>query len=448
VILADLNLRVKYYNKSEVFRANDKELEIICNSMEEHCEKRLIEYKKNNTELELEKYKIDKEYEYKYNLFTKMFKEKEITFEQMKALLGIDNNKKEEKIEEYVKKEEEYVEEVEEVVEEEVEEEEKEEEKEVDEEVEEENDEEEENKEDSEYKIDMKKIKKYEGITGPQIKIILNKYKLNDKGAKKTLYERLKEFLEKKMKELGEELEEDDERERELNNMGFFELRKMGVNMEIPNICLETKKSKLIKRILDYNKNESEEKKEEKEEKEENEEENNEIYQYTNRGQLVRSYNSIEEAERKSKVLREEIMKCIKGEQTKGGGFIWKDKEENISKDELKVINYKKSMGIIKEDEKGKEVERYESIKEVCEKNEGLSKGIIDRLCETGEIREGYKYRYINKGNKVKHLTKSEKEEILKRYNKGEDVNVIARIYGKTEKYLKILIKGMKVNKL
>lgn len=48
------------------------------------------------------------------------------------------------------------------------------------------------------------------------------------------------------------------------------------------------------------------------------------VYQYDKNGNLIRTFGSIREAERESKIFRAAIRKCSDGAYKHAGGFVWK----------------------------------------------------------------------------------------------------------------------------
>ena len=103
MILTNMNLRLNYYNKKEVFVATLDELKIVLENMSKHNEmmnnafikpfKEEVEIEKlkleNNKQIELEKIKSNREIELekiKIQTFTSMFERGTITFEQLKEI--------------------------------------------------------------------------------------------------------------------------------------------------------------------------------------------------------------------------------------------------------------------------------------------------------------------------------------------------------------------------
>jgi len=85
-LVTDLELNVKYLNKLEVFKGKDTDLEIIYDEMKKHSSRNnIIKYEVN---MELEKYRIEKEMEMANNkMYREMFENWKLTFDQFKDMI-------------------------------------------------------------------------------------------------------------------------------------------------------------------------------------------------------------------------------------------------------------------------------------------------------------------------------------------------------------------------
>ena len=169
------------------------------------------------------------------------------------------------------------------------------------------------------------------------------------------------------------------------------------------------------------------------------------IYKYSNMGFLISKYKNIKEAAEIERLDADGINDSITEKNKKYGGFIWRDENTEFTSEYIKLINKKNTAVIIKIDKNGKEIKKYNTINDVCKDNK-ISRNILARLCRTGDLKDGYKYKRENEDNVVIHLKKRDKAEILSRYNAGVKIEDLAMKYKKTKKYLKILINKMNEN--
>lgn len=213
----------------------------------------------------------------------------------------------------------------------------------------------------------------------------------------------------------------------------FYELRKMCKDREI---IQAGNKAQIVERLRKHDRVD------EKKQLEEKKEIYADVYQYSNRGVFVESFKNIEEASSKIKIDEFLIRECTDGKLKKAGGFIWRNKRTEFTKDEIKYINLKSSVGVLKMDKNNVIVKRYKSIKEAFE-DTGLSRGIIDRLCRTGNLRGDFKYKKIIESDSLRMLRDGDKRGIMKMYNDGIDKKVIAEKYNRTTKYIKSLIRKL-----
>ncbi|NBV27857.1 hypothetical protein EBS02_02400, partial [bacterium] len=139
---------------------------------------------------------------------------------------------------------------------------------------------------------------------------------------------------------------------------------------------------------------------------------------------------------------KSDIQDCLDKKITKAGEFIWMYNESTFTVDELKEINRKNCMMIIKIDTNGNEIERYSTIKETSEKN-NIGRGVVDRMIANSEFRNGIGYRILNKENKVAVLTDKQKKELMDDYKNGVTIDDLCIKYKRVRKYMKVLIKNL-----
>jgi hypothetical protein len=171
-------------------------------------------------------------------------------------------------------------------------------------------------------------------------------------------------------------------------------------------------------------------------------EDNSLVYQYNNKGEFLARFKCLKDIKIDG-VNKNDIKECLENKTTKAGNFIWKKKETKFTKDELKEINRKNCMTIIKIGKDGNEIERYSTIKEASEKN-NIGRGVIDRMVESKEFRNGIGYKILNRENKVSILTKKEKENLVKDYNNGMSIDDLCTKYGKVRRYMLTLVNKLK----
>jgi phage anti-repressor protein len=168
------------------------------------------------------------------------------------------------------------------------------------------------------------------------------------------------------------------------------------------------------------------------------------VYQYNNKGEFIARFKCIKDIKIDG-VNKNDIKECLENKTTKAGNFIWRKKETKFTKDELKEINRKNCMTIIKIDKDGNEIERYNTIKEASEKN-NIGRGVIDRMVESKEFRDGIGYKILNRENKVSTLKPKDKENLVKDYDNGMSIDDLCTKYGKVRKYMLNLVKKLKSN--
>ena len=166
------------------------------------------------------------------------------------------------------------------------------------------------------------------------------------------------------------------------------------------------------------------------------------IYQYNNKGEFISRFKSIKDIKIDG-VNNNDIKECLENKTTKAGNFIWRNKETKFTKDELKDINRKNCMTIIKIDKDGNEIERYSTIKEASEKN-NIGRGVIDRMVESKQFRDGIGYKILNKENKVTTLKPKDKEKLAKDYKNGMSIEDLCTKYGKVRRYMLNLVNKIK----
>ena len=236
----------------------------------------------------------------------------------------------------------------------------------------------------------------------------------------------------------------DDEAIKELNDKNTFK--------QIREICKELdiiqlgNKMNMIKRIVKYNKQKDLKKETETIERcleEQKQPENDKkIYQYNNKGVFISKYKNITNINIDG-LKQSDIQECLDQKITKAGDFIWRYNETTFSINELKEINRKNCMIIIKIDTNGNEIERYSSIKETSEKN-NIGRGVIDRMVANSEFRDGIGYKILNRENKVSVLTDKQKEELILDFKNGVSIDDLCIKYKRVRKYMKALIRKIK----
>lgn len=164
------------------------------------------------------------------------------------------------------------------------------------------------------------------------------------------------------------------------------------------------------------------------------------VYQYNNKGEFIARFKCIKDIKIDG-VNKNDIKECLENKTTKAGNFIWRKKETKFTKDELKEINRKNCMTIIKIDKDGNEIERYSTIKEASEKN-NIGRGVIDRMVESNQFRDGIGYKILNRENKVSTLKPKDKENLIKDYKNGMSIDDLCTKYGKVRKYMLTLVKS------
>jgi Mor family transcriptional regulator len=87
----------------------------------------------------------------------------------------------------------------------------------------------------------------------------------------------------------------------------------------------------------------------------------------------------------------------------------------------------------------GNVVKTYNTIQEAAD-DSNLSRNIIDRLTMNGEYRDGFRYVLPNKDNKIKHLSKKEIEEIIRKNKEGKTTADLAKEYNKNVATVRRLI--------
>ena len=250
-----------------------------------------------------------------------------------------------------------------------------------------------------------------------------------------------KSLLEEDIMEIEDEENEEDEDEDEENEEEdeFDEYRKElqeKYNFKgIRKLCKELQvvqlgnKDDMIERIIKLKK------------KKEQDASTSFIYQYNNKGNFIAKFKNIDDIKIEG-IAKQNILDCINNLTTKAGDFIWKDKETTFTTEELKEINRKNKITVIKYDAEHNEVKRYDTVKD-CADDIGVGRGVIDRLIENGKMKDGFYYKMLNKENKVVHLTAAQKKEMIEDYNNGMSVKDLSEKYKKVEKYIKMLIRNV-----
>jgi hypothetical protein len=235
----------------------------------------------------------------------------------------------------------------------------------------------------------------------------------------------------------------DEEAIKELNDKNNFkQIREICKELEIIQLG---NKMDMIKRIVKYNKDLKKQLKKEtetielEERKHSEDEDKNYIYQYTDNGVFVNKFETIREAAKKTKTDEEDIKNVLEEKAYKANNFIWRNEESIFSKEELKTINRKNVVIILKMDTDGNVVKTYNTIQEAAD-DTNLSRNIIDRLTMNGQYRDGFRYVLPNKDNKIKHLSKKEIEEIIRKNKEGKTTAELAKEYNKNVATVRRLI--------
>ena len=241
---------------------------------------------------------------------------------------------------------------------------------------------------------------------------------------------------------------DDDENEEESikdldANHSFKQIRQMCKELEIIQLG---NKMDMIKRIVKYNKETKKEAKREENETlelqrylENQDQGQNYIYQYSDDGVFVNKFRTIQEASKRTKTPEEDLKNVLESKAYKANNFIWRNEETTFSKEELKMINRKNVVIILKMDMEGNVVKTYNTIQEASN-DSNLSRNIINRLTMNGEYRDGFRYVLPNKDNKIKHLSNKEIEEILRKNKEGKTTAELAKEYNKNVATVRRLI--------
>ena len=220
---------------------------------------------------------------------------------------------------------------------------------------------------------------------------------------------------------------------------------------QIRKICRENEiiqlggKADMIRRIVRFeniNNRKYDADAESDEESKIDEEDDSLVYQYNNKGEFIARFKCLKDIKIDG-VNKNDIKECLENKTTKAGNFIWRKKETKFTKDELKEINRKNCMTIIKIDKDDNELERYSTIKEASEKN-NIGRGVIDRMVESKEFRNGIGYKILNRENKVKTLKPKDKENLVQDYKNGMSIDDLCTKYGKVRKYMLTLVNKLK----
>ena len=235
----------------------------------------------------------------------------------------------------------------------------------------------------------------------------------------------------------SEDESNDEEAIKELNDKNNFkQIREICKELEIIQLG---NKMDMIKRIVKYNKQLKKDLKKETEtieinryleERKQSDEDKNYIYQYTDNGVFVNKFETTQEAAKRTKTEEDDIKNVLEAKAYKANNFIWRNEETIFSKEELKTFNRKNVVIILKMDVDGNVVKTYNTIQEAAD-DSNLSRNIIDRLTMNGEYRDGFRYVLPNKDNKIKHLSKKEIEEIIRKNKEGKTTAELAKEYNK-----------------
>jgi very-short-patch-repair endonuclease/Mor family transcriptional regulator len=240
--------------------------------------------------------------------------------------------------------------------------------------------------------------------------------------------------------ESEEDESNDEEAIKELNDKNNFkQIREICKELEIIQLG---NKMDMIKRIVKYNKDlkkETETIERYLEERKHSEDEENGIYQYNDEGVFVNKFRTIEEAAKRTKTSEEDLKNVLESKAYKANNFIWRNEKTIFSKEELKTINRKNVVIILKMDMEGNIVKTYNTIQEAAN-DSNLSRNIIDRLTMNGEYRDGFRYVLPNKDNKIKHMSQKEKDEIIRKNKEGKTTAELAKEYNKNVATVRRLI--------
>jgi len=246
--------------------------------------------------------------------------------------------------------------------------------------------------------------------------------------------------------ESEDEESNDEEAIKELNDKNNFkQIREICKELEIIQLG---NKMDMIKRIVKYNKDLKKQLKKETEtieinryleERKQSEDDKKYIYQYTDNGVFVNKFESMREAAKKTKTEEDDIKNVLEAKAYKANNFIWRNEKTIFSKEELKTFNRKNVVIILKMDVDGNVVKTYNTIQEAAD-DSNLSRNIIDRLTMNGEYRDGFRYVLPNKDNKIKHLSKKEIEEIIRKNKEGKTTADLAKEYNKNVATVRRLI--------
>jgi DNA-binding NarL/FixJ family response regulator len=170
---------------------------------------------------------------------------------------------------------------------------------------------------------------------------------------------------------------------------------------------------------------------------------NKKVYQYDNKGNLVKVYNSVKEASQQSGVSDCLISSIVHKNRLTGGGYIWRNKQTTFTKEELdKIYNppTSRELEIIQMTKEGVEINRYPTIVKAAQ-NTQIDPSSLTKACKG--IRKtcgGYKWKYVE-DNCSKRLTKTEQLEIMQKHKDGMLVKDIANIYKKSVDTIRRVIK-------
>ena len=117
----------------------------------------------------------------------------------------------------------------------------------------------------------------------------------------------------------------------------------------------------------------------------------NYIYQYDLKGKFVKEWNSAKEIQRALNYNAALIGKCVSGKRLSAYNFQWK----NYYSDFISPYNNTKGKprAVIQYDLQGNELNRYNSIKEACDKIYGDS-SLIRRACKDFKNKTAYGYKW------------------------------------------------------
>lgn len=144
------------------------------------------------------------------------------------------------------------------------------------------------------------------------------------------------------------------------------------------------------------------------------------ICQYTVKGELVREFVSINDAERELKVGQSSgISACCSHKLKTAYGFVWRFKDEPFSLEENKPKRHQKF--VIKRDAEGNEVARYKSVSEAAREN-GFGRHALQQTNVIG----GFSYEVEKKEN-----------EFIPKGHKGPRPDLIGKGVKKVYQYTK-----------